>query len=91
MPSIDDPFRLAATLAIDLMKESKGLDERKAADIAWQTWKDADAVGSKPIFQVEQNLERLVRLMSEIRDGRTARAEHSPWIWQKALEQLARS
>src|SRR6185369_17534127 len=52
-PGGDDlPFRLAATLAIDLMTAKHGLDEGVAIDVAWSSYKELESVGPNARFQI---------------------------------------
>lgn len=91
MPSVQNfTYDAAATLAIDLVNARPKLDERKAADIAWQTYKEDEAPGPQSKFQTKRYVEDVMRAIREIRSGRHNRIEPGPHIWEKALEQLKR-
>jgi hypothetical protein len=88
MPAVDDfPYRAAATLAIDLIRENPAIDDRAAIDLAWRVCKSE----SPTQFHEERYAAEVVRIMQEIRSGHANRIELSPATWEKALERLRQS
>src|SRR6185503_18920925 len=66
-PGGDDlPFRLAATLAIDLMTAKHGLDEGVAIDVAWSSYKELESVGPNARFQIADYAESVRSAMRGI-------------------------
>jgi hypothetical protein len=85
-PGGDDlPFRLAATLAIDLMTAKHGLDEGVAIDVAWSSYKELESVGPNARFQIADYAESVRSAMRDIRAGRKKRVENP------AVERSARA
>jgi len=78
MPSNPDdlPFRLAATLAIDLMTARLGLDENVAIDVAWNAFKENEPQGTHARFQSEHYAEPVRSAVRDIRAGRRKRVEN---------------
>lgn len=89
MPSdLDDvPFRLAATLAIDLMTAKLDLDEDVAIDVAWHAFKETAPGGPDAGFQSERYAERIRSAMRDIRAGRRKRVEN-PGVERRARAKL---
>ena len=89
MPSIPDdlPFRLAATLAIDLMTAKLGLDEDVAIDVAWKSFREAGSGGLDVRFQSEHYADPVRAAVRDIRAGRRKRAEN-PGVERRARAQL---
>jgi hypothetical protein len=89
MPSTPDdlPFRLAATLAIDLMTAKLGLDEDVAIDVAWKSFREIEPSGPDARFQLEDYAEPVRAAIRDIRAGRRKRAEN-PGVERRARARL---
>ena len=88
MPAADDiPFRIAASLALDLIRERPILNDKTAADVAWHALRS----GAPATFHEMQYAGEVVRMMQEILAGRATRIEPPEPARQRALEQLKAS
>jgi hypothetical protein len=86
--SADDlAFRLAATLAIDLMSAQPGLDEEAAIEVAWNAYREAATAGAGTKFQTAQYAEPVRSAIRDIRAGRRKRAEN-PGVERRARAKL---
>ena len=70
MASVDDGTRIAAALAIKLLEARPDLgDDRTAAQVAWDTFRDAERSSPTPLFQRTIYMDDVLRIMDEIRAG----------------------
>ena len=83
----DLPFRLAATLAIDLMTAKLGLDEDVAIDVAWNSFRETEPGGPDARFQLEDHAEPVRAAIRDIRAGRRKRVEN-PGVERRARARL---
>ena len=83
MPTLNDPHRHAASLAIEIRKQQR-VDERHAVDAAWRTLKQSGSLPSGPY------MEDVLRVIRDIEKGRAEPIKQSPETVRKALQDLKR-
>ena len=89
----DFPFRAAATLAVDLIKEHPELSDRKAALAAWQTYEKLERPGDDKQFRGAPrfHINEVIYLMRDIRSDSQSRVQYSGRVWEKALRTVEQS
>ena len=83
MASVNDPYREAASLAIDLRKRQR-VDERHAVEAAWRELKRSASLPSGPY------MEDVLRVIRDIEKGRAEPIKPSPEAVRRAVEELKR-
>ena len=83
MASLNDPYREAASLAIDLRKRQR-VDEKHAVEAAWRALKRSASLPSGPY------MEDVLRVIRDIEKGRVEPIKQSPEAVRRALEELKR-
>ena len=83
MPSLNDPYREAASLAIDLRKRQR-VDERHAVEAAWRALKRSASLPSGLY------MEDVLRVIRDIEKGRAEPIKQNPETVRRALEELKR-
>jgi len=81
---IDFENRAAATLAINLMKDSSKLTEELAIGTAWQAYRLSDALK----FRGERYQEEVRNAIRDIRSGKLERIEPNAKVMLRAHELL---
>ena len=83
MPSSNDAYREAASLAIELRKRQR-VDERHAVEAAWRALKRSASLPSGPY------MEDVMRVIRDIEKGSAEAIKPSPEAVRKAAEELKR-
>lgn len=89
-PATDSPPRLAASLALDLMKEMPNMSDDTAATMAWQALASRETPGEEAKFQGTPPVSDVLNDMLEIREGRVGRIEQDPAFLEEARAMVAR-
>ena len=89
----DCPFRAAATLAVDLIKEHPELSDRKAALAAWQTYEKLERPADDKQFHgaPRSHINEVIYVMRDIRGDSHNRVQYSGRVWEKALTVVQQS
>jgi hypothetical protein len=87
---IDTPPRLAASLALDLMKDMPNITDDTAARMAWKALGARETPSDESRFKGPAPVTDVLSDMLEIREGRVGRIEQDPVFLQEAREMVAR-
>ena len=84
MPTNEVAYRLAASLALDLIKIQPSLDEMSAINIAWEAHREDDPV----TFNAPHYRDEVLRAMRDITNGRLQRVEPTLQVKARAQARL---
>jgi hypothetical protein len=86
----DNPPRLAASLALDLMKDAPNMTDDTAAAVAWQALAARETPSDESRYKGPAPVADVLSDMLEIREGRAGRIEQDPVFLQEARDMIAR-